>query len=93
MRITNISNDSGGLTLKVEGRVSGVWAEEFGRVFDEALPLTASARDLVVDLTGVTFIDEAGKQVLKRICRSGASVVAAGCHTRSVVDEISSCCD
>ena len=90
MRITNVYKDED-LTLKVEGRVSGPWAEELLRAFNEA---ERSAADrLTVDLTSVTFIDETGKQVLKRICSSRAEVIAAGCHTRSIIDGIRSCSD
>jgi hypothetical protein len=41
-----------------------------------------------VDLTGVTFIDAAGKACLADLHRQGAELVAADCLTKAVVDEI-----
>ena len=43
---------------------------------------------LRVDLTGVTFIDEAGKACLAAMYRQGAELVASDCLTRDVVAEI-----
>ena len=41
-----------------------------------------------VDLTGVTFIDDAGKACLAAMFRQGASFVAADCMTKSILAEI-----
>jgi hypothetical protein len=41
-----------------------------------------------VDLTGVTFIDAAGKACLAALHRQGAELVAADCLTNAVVAEI-----
>ena len=43
---------------------------------------------LRVDLTGVTFIDDAGKACLAAMHRQGAELVAADCLTRDIVAEI-----
>jgi anti-anti-sigma regulatory factor len=86
MRITNVPSDGDSITLKVEGRISGPWAAVLRRAFEDARRQT-SAR-LTLDLTSVSFIDAAGKQVLKDICGCGAEFVAAGCHTRSVIEDI-----
>ena len=89
MRITNVQNENGLITLKVEGRLCGAFADELRREFDHTREQGLSR--LTVDLTSVTFIDDAGKQVLKQICECGADFVASGCHTRGVIDEITRC--
>jgi anti-anti-sigma regulatory factor len=43
---------------------------------------------LLVDLTGVTFIDEAGKACLAALHRRGAEFVAIDCMTKAILDEI-----
>ena len=45
-------------------------------------------RVLRVDLTGVTFIDAAGKACLAAMHRQGAEFIAADCLTKAVVAEI-----
>jgi anti-anti-sigma regulatory factor len=45
-------------------------------------------RGLRVDLTGVTFIDAAGKACLAAMHRQGAEFIAADCLTKSIVAEI-----
>ena len=41
-----------------------------------------------IDLTGLTFVDDAGKACLAAMYHEGADFVANDCLTRSVVDEI-----
>ena len=43
---------------------------------------------LRVDITGVTFIDEAGKACLAAMYRQGAEFLAADCMTKDIVAEI-----
>ena len=86
MRITNVPSGRDSVVLKVEGRITGPWAAELRRAFEDARRQT-SAR-LTLDLTSVSFIDDAGKQVLKDICGCGAEFLATGCHTRSVIEDL-----
>ncbi|HJT19019.1 MAG TPA: hypothetical protein VJ746_01035 [Nitrospira sp.] len=75
-----------GTRLALEGRLAGPWVEELERCWREA---GASAKgDVVVDLSGVTFIEQTGKVLLKRMWQEGVKLLAAGCCTRSIVDEI-----
>jgi hypothetical protein len=41
-----------------------------------------------VDLTGVTFVDAAGRARLAAMHRNGAEFVAADCLMKAIVDEI-----
>jgi len=43
---------------------------------------------VVVDLTGVTFVDADGKALLARMWQQGAEFRAVGCLTRCIVEEI-----
>ncbi len=52
-RITEISSSDGNVTLLLEGRVTGQWAEEARRVCEEYLD---AGRGLTLDLSEVSFI-------------------------------------
>jgi len=43
---------------------------------------------IVVDLTGITFIEDKGKQLLSRMWREGAELIATGCCNRPIVEQI-----
>jgi hypothetical protein len=47
------------------------------------------ARSVSVDLDGVTFIDAAGRALLRTMHEAGAALDAcSGCMTRAIVEEI-----
>ena len=75
------------LTFQLEGRL----AEPSLRVLESCWHRTSARRRgaiLRVDLTGVTFIDAAGRDCLAAMHRQGAEFVAADCFTKAIVDEI-----
>jgi len=43
-----------------------------------------------VDLTGLTFVDDAGKACLAAMHRDGAEFIAPDCLTKGIVAEITS---
>ena len=75
------------LTFRLEGRLAGPWLRELEECWQSAL---ASPRKLVryVDLTGVTFVDSAGKDCLAAMRRQGAEFITADCMTKAIVAEI-----
>ena len=75
------------LTFQLEGRLAGPWL----RVLEECWQSTlARQRKPIrrVDLTGVTFIDAAGRACLAAMHRQGAEFIAPDCLTKAVVAEI-----
>jgi hypothetical protein len=75
------------LKFQLEGRLAGPWVRELEECWRVAL---AGQREpiLRVDLTGVTFIDTAGRACLTAMHRQGAEFVAADCLMKAVVSEI-----
>lgn len=73
-------------TLEIEGRLAGPWVEELDRSWRTVAGTQQS--HVVVDLSGVTFIDPEGKALLTKMWRQGAKLHAAGCLTRCIVEEI-----
>lgn len=86
LRITVYDNPES-LTFQLEGRLAGPWVREAEDCCRKVLG--GDRRPAVcVDLTGVTFIDAAGKAFLATLHRQGAGFVVADCLTKAVVAEI-----
>jgi hypothetical protein len=86
LRIT-VHDNPRDLTFQLEGSLAGPWLQ----VLEECWQGTLTRRRksiLRVDLTGVTFIDAAGKACLAAMHQQGAEFVAADCLTRGIVAEI-----
>ena len=75
------------LTLRLEGRLEGPWAAELERCWKGTLASLCKPK-FRVDLTGVTFIDAAGRSQLVAMHRKGAEFIAIDCLTKAVVEEI-----
>jgi ABC-type transporter Mla MlaB component len=75
------------LTLRLEGRLEGPWATELEKCWKVTLASLCKPK-LRVDLTGVTFIDSAGKARLAAMHRKGAEFIASDCLTKAIVEEI-----
>ncbi|MCA1957438.1 MAG: hypothetical protein LDL14_02765 [Nitrospira sp.] len=74
------------ISLVLEGRLAGPWVEELDKCWCRLS--RSQQRTAVIDLVGVTFIDAAGKTLLDRLWREGATLRASGCLTRCIVEEI-----
>ena len=86
LRITN-HNDAKSLTFQLEGKLAGAWVRELEDCWQQAsagFPTTF----IRFDLTGVTYVDAAGKKFLAARHAQGAELIAAGCLMRHVVAEI-----
>jgi anti-anti-sigma regulatory factor len=73
--------------LRLEGRLAGLWVQELERCWDSTVGTTID-RPLSLDLSAVTYVDSDGKDLLKKIHQQGAKLVASGCLTRCIVNEI-----
>ncbi|HKO31686.1 MAG TPA: hypothetical protein VJU54_11140 [Nitrospiraceae bacterium] len=72
--------------LILEGRLGGPWVDELDTCWRQLA--ANSVGGSMVDLTGVTFVDEKGKVLLTRMWEGGAEFRATGCLTRCLVEEI-----
>jgi hypothetical protein len=73
--------------FQLEGRLAEPWLGELKACWQSTLARPTKP-SLCVDLTGVTFIDAAGKACLAALHRQGAEFLAPDCLTKAVVDEI-----
>ena len=86
LRIT-VHDNPQALTFQLEGRLAGPWLRELEACWQSTLARQRKPI-LRVDLTGVTFIDDAGKTCLAAMYHQGAELVAADCMTKAIVAEI-----
>ena len=86
MRITANDNPRV-LTFRLEGRLEGPWVRELEQCWRGLLD-SASRPTVHVDLTGVTYIDAAGKARLAEMHEQGAQFIAGDCETKAIVAEI-----
>ena len=54
------------VTIKLEGRISGPWTGEFARAWENLKP-SLDGRRLLVDLSGLDFVDPGGAHLLEEI--------------------------
>jgi len=83
----NLIREHSVLLLMVEGTLSAGWVYELEKCWLEIRPVTNGGQ-LKVDLSGVSYIDEQGRQLLKRMFNEGAELRATGVMTRGIIDEI-----
>ena len=72
---------------KLFGRLAGPWVDELRTCWQRVGELTPQSR-AVVDLSGVTFIDEAGERLLSQMLRAGVGFVAPGVETKHLVENL-----
>jgi len=86
LRITT-NRKRGKVTLSVEGRLAGPALGTLEQCWRE-LHTASPGEKFSVDLCGVSFIDAAGKVLLKEIHRQGGRLIAEGCLNQAIVREI-----
>lgn len=79
LRITRVNAMDDSDTLKLEGRIAGPWVDELQRL----ARLPRGGRRLVLDVTDVSFADDAGVRLLRDLADHkaeirGASMFLAG---------------
>src|SRR5580704_4207016 len=86
LRITT-DQKRGKLILNVEGRLAGQWVAALEQCWRDLRASSAQGK-FSVNLCGVSYIDAAGKVLLKEIHQQGGHLVAEGCLNQAIVREI-----
>ncbi len=86
LRITS-SVDAPGPKWTLWGQLAGPWVAELR---EEWMCLRRESPDgrLLVDLSDVTFIDEAGEELLREMRDRGVEFVAKGVETRHILENL-----
>src|SRR5580704_18270795 len=83
LRITT-EKKRGKLVLTVEGRLAGPWVSTLEQSWRDARAGSPTEK-VSVNLCGVSFIDPAGKTLLKEIHHQGGQLSAEGCLNQSII--------
>jgi anti-anti-sigma regulatory factor len=86
IRISETREGSKGRLL-VEGTLSGDWVEVLEKSWLEA-QTTRNGEPIRIDLSGVTWIDDKGRELLRRMLEDRAELRATGVMTRAVIEEL-----
>lgn len=86
LRITT-ENKKGKLSLSVEGRLAGPWVGALEQCWRELLAV-APRQKFCINLCGVSYIDNAGKMLLREMHGLGGELIAEGCLNQAIVSEI-----
>ena len=73
--------------LVVEGTLSAEWVDELRKCW-ATVRKSSQAEHVGVDLSGVSYIDDGGKELLKQMFVDGAELRGAGVMTKAIIDEI-----
>ena len=73
--------------LLVEGTLASNWAEVLEKSWLEA-QASRNGEPMHIDLSGVTWIDDKGRELLKRMIEDGAELRATGIMTWAVIEEL-----
>jgi hypothetical protein len=74
-----------GVSLELEGKLSGPWVQALEACWREVSNSEQSVRVL---LCAVTFVDDKGRDLLVEMHQHGVELVAEGCMNKAIVDEI-----
>jgi ABC-type transporter Mla MlaB component len=83
----NRFRDRSTFRLIVEGSLSGAWVDELEKCWRE-VRAAINGDQVRVDLSGVSYIDDKGRDLLKCMFSEGAELRATGVMTRGIIEEI-----
>jgi hypothetical protein len=78
------SDTSGEQRWSLCGALTGPWVDELRSSWRDARGRAPEAQ-AVIDLRNVTFIDEAGEELLEEMQSAGAELVAAGVENKDLI--------
>jgi hypothetical protein len=84
LRIT-VHEDGGQCRLELAGKLGGPWVAETENVW---LSAPCSGKEIEVDMRQVTGVDDAGRELLAAMHRTGASFTAKGLAMTALIEEI-----
>jgi len=79
--------DGGVVVFELEGKLSGPWVKELEQSW-RSIAATQQICSVRVDLSSVTFMDQAGRDILTKMYGAGAKLVTTGCLNKCIVEGI-----
>ena len=87
LRIT-LTDDQKAAIFKMEGKLMDEWVSEADKTWTAFFAAPLRGDHIVVDLCGVSFVDEQGRKLLARMHAAGARLVGSGPMTGALIEEI-----
>ncbi len=79
-------NEGSTAVIRIEGRLVGPWVKELEACWRSVA--ASETRPVRVDLTGVSYIDDAGVELLKTMCQERVDMKVKGCFTACLIETI-----
>jgi anti-anti-sigma regulatory factor len=86
LRIT-VLNTPGTTQMKLEGKLAHEWVQEAAMAWSALVAMNVSTT-IVVDLLNVSFVDDAGHQLLTDMRHAGAELIGCGPMISALIEEI-----
>jgi hypothetical protein len=83
----SVMNEPGITRMKLEGKLAQEWVVEARNAW-AGLPEVNGETEIVVDLLNVSFVDDAGHQLLAEMRHAGAELMGSGPLMSALIDEI-----
>jgi anti-anti-sigma regulatory factor len=80
--------ESGIVTLRLEGKLIQPWGHELVRTWIGLLECTPPPRSVRIDLNAVSFVDEYGKWVLASLQHRGCQLCGSGLFITSILNSL-----
>lgn len=86
LMISKIAQDDENLTLKLDGKIEGMYTEEL----EQACKCTCAGdkKTITLDFSGVTFIDEKGLQTLSKLQNGRVNIVRCSPFIRTLLNDL-----
>jgi anti-anti-sigma regulatory factor len=83
----SVQDSSNAVTVQLAGKIAGPWTAEFERTWHK-LAKSLNSRKLCLNLCEVTYVDKAGRKLLREIYRkTGAEILGDSPLTKYFVEE------
>lgn len=90
LKISRVSESDSPLVLRLEGQITGPWVDELRRICAESVPNNGNnARQLVLDLAGVSFLDASGIVLLRQLVTGHVSITNYSVFIAEQLKEVS----
>jgi len=86
LRIT-VLNEAREAIFKMEGKLAHEWVEEANKAWTAFSSIPQQGR-VVIDLSGVSFVDEPGRELLAQMHASGTQLVGSSPMISALIEEI-----
>ena len=80
--------ESGIVTLRLEGKLIQPWGDELVRTWIGLLERTPPVRSVRVDLNAVSFVDEYGKWILGSLQHRDCQLCGSGLFITSIINNL-----